>query len=231
MNWTDTTLVMLPGLHGTVRLYEPALAMDWGGMKAVAMALPSHGAQDYVSLAKGLSPTLPAGDLVLLAESFSTPLAMLLAAKGLPRVKALVLVSGFCSSPQPGGIGWLPLQPIFSLTPPVFLLKQFLTGEDASPDLLAALTATADRAPAATLAERVRVVLALREEECPDLGGLPVLLLQARQDRVIPWDAQSQLERHFPEAVCHWIDGPHLLMQTCGLECREAVLRFLAGGQ
>jgi len=58
-----------------------------------------------------------------------------------------------------------------------------------------------------------------------------VLLLQARQDRVIPWDAQSQLERHFPAAACHWIDGPHLLMQTRGQECREAVLGFLAGGQ
>ncbi len=231
MNWTNTTLVMLPGLHGTARLYEPALAMEWGGMPTVAVALPSQGAQDYEALAKSLSPSLPAGDLVLLAESFSTPLAMLLAAKDLPRVKALVLVSGFCSSPQPGGIGWLPLQPIFSLTPPVFLLKQFLTGEDASPDLLAALTHTADRAPAATLAERVRVVLAFREEDCPDLAGLPVLLLQARQDRVIPWDAQSQLERHFPAAACHWIDGPHLLMQTRGQECREAVLGFLAGGQ
>ena len=229
MNSSAATLVMLPGLDGTARLFAPALALDWGGMRAVALALPSHGPQDYEALAAAISPTLPPGDLVLLAESFSTPLAMLLAANEMARVKALVLVSGFCASPQSGGLSWLPLQPILSLTPPAFLLKQFLTGEDASPELLASLTDATNRAPAATLAERVRVVLALREMDCPALTGLPVLLLQARQDRVIPWDAQSQLERHFPEATCHWIDGPHLLMQTRSNECRDALLGFLAG--
>ena len=229
MNRTAATLVMLPGLDGSAMLFEQVLALDWGGMQALALALPSHGPQDYETLAAAISPTLPPGELVLLAESFSTPLAMLLAAKQMARIKALVLVSGFCASPQHGGLGWLPLQPILSLTPPTFLLKQFLTGEDAPAELLASLAKIANRVPAATLAERVRVVLALREVDCPGLAGLRVLLLQARHDRVIPWDAQSQLERHFPEATCHWIDGPHLLMQTRSEECREALLGFLAG--
>ena len=229
MNWTDATLVMLPGLDGTAQLHQAALALDWGGMRSGALALPSHGAQDYAALATLIAPSLPPGELVLLAESFSTPLAMFLAADQAQRVKALVLVAGFCANPQPSGLGWLPLQPLLSLTPPAFLLKQFLAGDDATPELLAALTGAIGRTPAATLAERVRVTLALREADCPDLGGLPVLLLQARQDRVIPWEAQSQLERHFPEASCHWIDGPHLLLQTRTQECRDAVLDFLAG--
>jgi len=198
-------------------------------MQASALALPSHGPQDYETLATSLTATLPAGDLVLLAESFSTPLAMHLAENLPQRIKALVLVAGFCANPQPSGLGWLPLQPLLSLTPPAFLLKQFLTGEDAPPELLASLTEAIGQTPASTLAERVRVALALREADSPNLGELPVLLLQARQDRVIPWEAQSQLERHFPEATCHWINGPHLLMQTRTQECRDAVLEFLAG--
>lgn len=222
-------MVLLPGLDGTAQLRQTALGLDWGGMRASALSLPNQGPQDYESLAAAIAPTLPPGNLVLLAESFSTPLAMLLAAKQPERVTALVLVAGFCGNPQPSGLGWLPLQPLLSLTPPAFLLKQFLTGDDASPELLAALTAAVGHTPAATLAERVRVALALREADCPNLGELPVLLLQARQDRVIPWDAQSQLERHFPDATCHWIDGPHLLMQTRAQECRDAVLEFLAG--
>ena len=198
-------------------------------MATTAVALPDHGAQDYEALARAISPTLPAGEWVLLAESFSTPLAMLLASQHRQRILALVLVCGFCANPQPSGLGWLPLQPLMSLTPPAFLLRQFLTGEGASRDLLDSLTKAADRTPGATLAERVRVVLALREADCPSLPDLPVLLLQARQDRVIPWDAQSQLERHFPDATCHWVDGPHLLMQTRAQDCRDAVLKFLAG--
>ena len=230
MNWTNTSLVMLPGLDGTTRLYQDALAMDWGGMQAMSLPLPNQGPQDYDTLAKAMTSTLPTGELVLLAESFSTPLAMLLASSEAARVKALVLVAGFCASPQPSGLGWLPLQPLLSLTPPAFLLKQFLTGEDAPQALLDSLSAALRQVAAAVLAERVRVVLALRESDCPNLRGLPVLLLQARHERVIPWDAQSQLERHFPEATCHWVDGPHLLMQTRTRDCRDAVLGFLAQG-
>ena len=227
MNWTNTTLVMLPGLDGTTQLFQTALTLDWSGMRAAAIALPEQGPQDYESLTKVLAPTLPSGDLVLLAESFSTPLAMLLAASQPDRVKAVVLIAGFCANPQPSGLGWLPLQPLLALTPPAFLLKQFLTGEEAPAELLATLTKAIGGVPGATLAERVRVALALREADCPNLGELPVLLLQARHDRVIPWDAQSQLERHFPDATCHWIDGPHLLMQTRCEACRNAVLDFL----
>ncbi|MEI7910897.1 MAG: alpha/beta fold hydrolase [Verrucomicrobiota bacterium] len=229
MIWTDTTLVMLPGLHGTTQLYRTALTLDWGGMQTTALALPNHGAQDYAALASAITPTLPAGDLVLLAESFSTPLAMLLAAQEGPRIKAVVLVCGFCASPQSSGLGWLPLQPLFAMSPPAFLLRRYLTGEDAPDELLTDLASTLDHTPGATLAERARVVLALREADCPSLAQLPVLLLQARQDRIIPWDAQSQLERHLPEATCHWVDGPHLLMQTRTRECRDAVIKFLAG--
>ena len=229
MNWTDTTLVMLPGLDGTANLYSKVLELDWNGMPATALALPNEGPQDYDALAKAIIPTLPQGDVVLLAESFSTPLAILIAASEGSRVKALVMVAGFCSSPQPSGLGWLPLLPLFSLTPPAFLLKQVLADENSPPDLLDSLARSIRQTPAATLAERARVVLALRESDCPDLRGVPMLLLQARQDRVIPWDAQSQLERHFPDATCHWINGPHLLLQTRTQECRDAVVGFLTG--
>jgi pimeloyl-ACP methyl ester carboxylesterase len=229
MNRTETTLVILPGLDGMSLLSQTAVALDWGGMQVMAIPLCNHGPQDFDTLAKTITPTLPGGALVLLAESFSTPLAMLLAASERHRVKALVLVSGFCANPQPSGLGWLPLHPLFSLTPPVFVLKQFLVGEDASPELLDSLTESIRQIPGSTLAERVRVTLALRESDCPNLRDLPVLLLQARQDRLIPWDAQSQLERHFPDATSHWINGPHLLLQTRTQECRDAVLGFLAG--
>jgi pimeloyl-ACP methyl ester carboxylesterase len=220
---------MLPGLDGTAGLYQQALALDWGGMQATVIPLPNHGPQDYDTLAKAIAPALPQGELVLLAESFSTPLAMLMAASAAARVKALVLAAGFCTNPQPSGLGWLPLQPLLSLTPPAFLLKQFLTGDDAPQGLLDTLTKAIGQIPGATLAERVRVALALLESDCPDLCGLPVLLLQARHDRVIPWDAQSQLERHFPNATCHWVNGPHLLLQTRPRECRDAVIEFLTG--
>lgn len=226
------SLVLLPGLDGTGDLFGPIASQNWGELTPTTLPLPQSGPQDYETLANALLPKLPDGQLVLLAESFSTPLAMLLADRLGNRVRALVLTAGFCSAPHAPGLGWLPLRPLFSVTPPAFFLRKFLTGEDAGADLLDTLTGALRRTPAAVMAERLRVVFALREQDCPSTGTTPVLLLQASQDRIIPWTAQSELERHLQDATVEWIDGPHLLLQTRPAECHEAILRFLetAGG-
>ena len=223
--------MLLPGLDGTGELFASALELDWGGMHPVVCRLPATGPQDYPALAGELAPRLPEGELVLLAESFSSPLAMHLASRLPGQVRALVLASGFCTAPHSSGLGWLPLRPMFEVTPPAFFLKRYLTGEHAPQALLDHLTLVLQQTPGATLTERVRVVLALLEDECPAPGELPILLLQARHDRLIPWETQSQLERHFPDAEVDWINGPHMLMQTRTQDCRNAVIRFLAARQ
>ena len=226
------SLVLLPGLDGTGELFGPITRQNWGKMMPLILPLPQSGPQDYESLADTLLPKLPDGQLVLLAESFSTPLALELANRLGNRVRALVLTAGFCSAPHAPGLGWLPLRPLFSVTPPAFFLRKFLTGEDADADLLDTLTGSLRRTPAAVMAERLRVVFALREQDSPSTGTTPILLLQASQDRLIPWTAQSALERHLPDATVEWIEGPHLLLQTRPAACHEAILRFLdtAGG-
>lgn len=220
---------MLPGLDGTGQLLTAAANLAWGGMKPVPFRLPSRGSQDYGTLARQIAGQLPDGAWVIMAESFSTPLALHLAAGHPGQVRALVLVAGFCAAPQAPGLGWLPLRPLFALSPPGFFLRKFLAGPDAPQELVDELAQTLRKVPAATLADRLRTALALREKDCPPVRGIPTLLLQARRDTVIPWEAQSQLERHLPDATVEWIDGPHLLLQTRPEACRDAVLGFLAG--
>ena len=107
--------------------------------------------------------------------------------------------------------------------------RRFLLGENAPKETVALLSETIASVPANVLIERIRVVLALEEEQCPSPMGLPVLLLQARHDATVPWEAQSRLERHFPHAQVMWIDAPHLLLEREPDACRDAVKAFLAG--
>lgn len=226
---SSPTLVILPGLDGTGTLSEAFAGGNWEDRPVVVLPIPAEGPQDYDALEAALAPRLPEGPLVLMGESFTSPLAARLAKRERGRVEALILAGGFCAAPRSPSFSLMPLRSIFLMKPPVSLLRRFLLGDDAPDEAVEALLKAVESVPAEILASRVETVLALAEDECPSPAGLPVLLLQARDDEAIPWEAQSKLERHFPEAKVVWIEGPHLLLDRRPDECREAVKAFLAG--
>jgi pimeloyl-[acyl-carrier protein] methyl ester esterase len=220
-------ILIFPGLDGTGSLTQEFAAGDWRGHPTSVMPLPVDSPQDYGSLVNWLAERLPEGKLVLVGESFSAPLAMLLAARERNRVKALVIVAGFCQSPVPPALGLIPLRPFFLLPPPSSLLKKYLLGPDSSQDQVDQLAKAIRSVPGSILAERAEVVLALQEKDLPRLDDLPVLLLQAKDDKIINWENQSLLERHFPNAPVAWIESSHALFFTQPDACRRAVLEFL----
>jgi pimeloyl-[acyl-carrier protein] methyl ester esterase len=221
------TVVILPGLDGTGLLTEEFAAGDWKGLAVQVIPIPKEGAQDYPALANKIAADLPPGPLILLGESFSSPLALRIAAQERQRVTALVLAGGFCSSPLSPALSLIPVRPLFLIRPPATILRKFLAGPDAPKSLIQRLSKAIRSVSSGTLTERVRVILALQEKDCPAPEGMPTLLLQARQDAMIPWETQSRLERHFVEPTVVWIDSPHLLLATRPEACREAVLAFL----
>lgn len=228
MNAFSGTLVLLPGLDGTGLLTEEFAAGDWKGLAVRVMPIPHQGPQDYPSLAKRIRADLPPGPLILLGESFSSPLALLIAEQERQRVAALILAGGFCSSPVSPALSLIPVRPLFLIRPPATILRKFLAGHDAPKPLIQRISRAIRSVSSGVLTERVRVILALQEKDCPAPEGVPTLLLQARQDAMIPWETQSRLERHFVEPTVVWIDSPHLLLATRPGSCREAVLTFLA---
>jgi pimeloyl-ACP methyl ester carboxylesterase len=222
------TLVILPCLDGPDALSDAFAAGDWEGRPVVVLPIPAAGPQDYAALETAVAAELPPGPLVIVGESFTSPLAMRMADRERGRVEALILAGGFCATPRSPSLALMPLRSIFLMKPPVALLRRFLLGNDAPDEAVETLLQAVKRLPTETLVARVEVVLALTEEDCPSPAGLPVLLLQADGDEAIPWEAQSQLERHFPQAQVKWIVGPHLLLSRRPDECQEAVKAFLA---
>jgi pimeloyl-ACP methyl ester carboxylesterase len=233
MSSGEQSLVLLPGLHGSVRLFEPfvrALRALNPNRGFLPLPLPTEVAQEYPALAEWLVERLRGhGPLDLLAESFSVPLALHVAASPQVRVRRLVLAAGFCGAPQPLVFSLLPLRPLLALRPPKQAVRHLLTGEDSSDALVAAVQTEIQAARGKWLAARVRTALALRSVEVP-APAVPALLLQGRRDVIVPWEAQSELERHLPEATVVWIDAPHLVLQTAADECAAAVRAFLDPG-
>lgn len=221
-------LVLLPGLHGSARHFDRfvnKLRPQLPNWSILPVTLPQDGPQDAESLVERLTPRLPTTPFVLLAESFSGPTAMRLCQH--PQLKALCLVSSFISAPHPLSFALLPLRPLLAIKPPKAAVRALLAGEDAEDDVVEAVRSEIETTPAATLAGRIRASMAPEESPICIPDSLPVLILLARNDRLIPWEVQAELERTIPSAEVHWIEGPHLLLQIAPEECATALVRFL----
>ncbi|MFC4993755.1 alpha/beta fold hydrolase [Rubritalea tangerina] len=224
----QATYTLLPGLHGTSELYAPLIA----ALKPhsyEAIEYPTDQAQDYDSLVHWLDQTLDWNiPRIFIAESFSGPIAMRLAAMHPDSAQQLVLAASFCAPPTTPNLALLPLRPFFVLSPPKKALKHFLVGNNAPPAQLDQLKTIIQKIPSKALTARIRSVLGLRPEDCPPLKSTPILILQASDDNLIPWATQNQLRLQYPEAETHWISSPHLLLQNQAEECAQHISEFVS---
>ncbi|MFK7910793.1 MAG: alpha/beta fold hydrolase [Akkermansiaceae bacterium] len=226
----DQVWTFLPGLHGTDELYEKLRANLPAEQACEWVNLPAKGKQDYSYLSKWLDEeldNLEGTQRVLIAESFSGPLATRLASLRPEEVSAVVLASSFCDAPLNPGIALLPLRPLFMVKPPRKALQHFLIGEESNDDEVQELRKIMRSISSSTLSRRVRAILELETEDSPQLKGLPMLILQAKDDNLIPWEAQQRLEARYPEARVHWIDSPHMILQKHPAVCIENIIDFV----
>lgn len=121
-------LVLLPGLDGTGRLFAPLIkALAVHGIAARVIGYPAHESLGYAELERRVRAQLPdARSFVLLAESFSGPIALRIGAAPPDTMKGLILSTTFAARPTSllgplaGGVRWARLRP------PMFLLEWFL---------------------------------------------------------------------------------------------------------
>lgn len=217
----------LPGLHGSAELFAGVKSAVSSGVTVECIDLPCQGDQHYAILSAWLDEHLLAGrPRLLIAESFSGPIALRLAALRPDEVCGVVLAASFCDAPINPGIALLPLRPLFMVKPPLQALRHFLIGDDASNDEVTQLRSVIQKTPSGTLASRVRTVLELQEQDNPPLPDVPMLILQAQDDNLVPWDAQQRLEACYPEASVHWVESPHLILQQHPKQCLQCIENF-----
>lgn len=225
----DVVWTFLPGLHGTDDLFQGLRDLLPREQACEWINLPTKGEQNYSILKGWLDEQLPrlnGKKRLLIAESFSGPLAMTFAADRQDEICGIVLAASFCDAPLNPGIALLPLRPLFMLKPPRKALEHFLIGSDASEADVEGLSRVIQTISSGTLSKRVRTILELEEDKSPKLTGVPMLLLQAQNDNLIPWDAQQRLEASYPEARVQWIESPHMILQRHPGESVDAIRDF-----
>ncbi|WP_346842131.1 alpha/beta fold hydrolase [Metapseudomonas otitidis] len=221
-------LILLPGLDGSGLLFEPLCKALAGRLDCQVLGYPTVAPQDYDSLVAWAEQQLPKDrPFILLGESFSGPVALKLALRRPPGLRALVLACSFAHRPRPG---IALLEPLIRRMPldavPGWLLRFALLGTDAPASTLSALRHSLSLAPPACLASRLRAVATV--DLRAHLGELqvPLLYLQARQDRLVPARAAQAMARRTRAFGLVRLDGPHALLQAHPLASAEAIVAF-----
>ncbi|RLJ36669.1 alpha/beta fold hydrolase [Acidovorax sp. 106] len=225
-----TAIVLLPGLDGTGELFAPLVAA-WGDrFRTQVVSYPRVERLGYAALADRVRALLPLHeDYVLLAESFSGPLGVMLAAERPQRLRGLVLCATFARSPLPL-LRWMaPLaQAVSPAVLPDRALAWGLLGRYATPSLVVAIRQAVSSVSPSVLAERIGAVAEVDVADLLSEVRVPVLYLQARNDRVVSQRAVKPfmvLGERLRVVSCA---GPHCLLQASPGDAAAVISTFIS---
>jgi len=222
------TLVLMPGMDGTGELFAPVLDALRGRFDSVVVRYPQQASLDYVALSSVARAALPVQQpFVLVAESFSGPIGISLAATNPPGLRGLVLCSTFASNPRPAFAGLAHLLHAIPLNQSLMqVASAVMLGRTADPALRAQVAAVVRNIPRTVLRARLRDVLKVDASRELETVNAPILYLQASRDAMVPRSAAAFIRRIRPEAEVVRIDGPHFLLQVSARAAAEEIARF-----
>jgi pimeloyl-ACP methyl ester carboxylesterase len=216
-------------LDGTDKRYTEFIRSLGGGARVEVITYPCDEPLGYDQLEALVRASLPFGQrYFLLGESFSGPLAIRIAANPPRGLAGVILCGTFAKNPLP----WLRWARPLAVRAPIKSLPRWLRAlllwGSVQPQRA---PAHADRAmtgvAAAVVRHRIGEIFDVDESRRLGCIDLPMLILRARGDFIVPRAATQWMLQSAPEAQLAEIDGPHLLLQSRPADCAAAVLQFL----
>ncbi|MBK6809684.1 MAG: alpha/beta hydrolase [Sandaracinaceae bacterium] len=216
-------------MDGTGVLFQPLLDILPLSLVAHAQRYPTHEALSYDDLVARVLAALPReGDYVLVAESFSGPIALRAAATQPRGLRALVLCASFAEAPVRVPAWLTPfVRPGLMRMSPFALQAPVMLGMSAPASLRALLAEALAAVSPEVLAHRARELLRVDASEALSALHVPLLYLRATRDRLVSARSRDHLLHHCPDATVADIQGPHLLMQAQPEACWQAIEAFL----
>jgi len=222
--------ILMPGMDGTGDLFSPLTKAIPPHYSHTVLSYPQDPKASYETLTEHVLSALPQDEpFILVAESFSGPLALLVAQQRPKGLKAVVLCATFVLPPLRFARQWMsPLvQPLWFALTPSALMTRLLLGPKKNPELRNTLKESLRKASPAVLAGRARAVLALDAADALKACPVPILYLRATRDRIVfPQSLKQILDIRDTVTVAEF-DSPHLLLQTCPTEAAKVISHFV----
>ena len=224
-------LVLMPGLDGTGKSFEPILPYLNRGQKRTIVSYPPDRILSFEKTVEHAASQIPEGVLpVIIAESFSGPVAVRMIASGRIAARALVLCATFARPPHP--VLWriargLRLPALIRPEMPKLFFR-FVIGDDQWIDALMPLWKKVHKGVEPRVMAH-RLSLINETDVTRDLTKLtlPCCYLKATHDRIVPASCLDDYRRGIPHLRVVEMDAPHFILQARPQACMEAMMSFL----
>lgn len=218
----EMKIILLPGMDGTGKLFEPLLSLL--PASTIVISLPQSGSQAYEFLAAHIAERLPNEEFIIVAESFSGPIAALLAEQALENLKGIVFVATFLSCPKPVLVYLAKMLPLKSLLRIPFakaLISRYLLAGFNYTLFSAALKDVSN----STLKERLNSISTLHMVK--NNSNLRALYLSASCDYLVSSNQIGLFQKSFPNLQVECVQGTHFLVQSNPKACSEFIRKFV----
>lgn len=223
-------LVLLPGMDGTGALFEPFIAEIGASFNVKVVRYPAKEALGYEALEELVLKALPTDEpFLLLGESFSGPIAISIASARPTGLVGLVLCSTFAVNPHPLLSTFRFIAKV--LPPrlaPVAALDRLLLGRHSTKALRLALASAVAEVSSAAFSARLNAVHSVNVLAKLKSVSVPVLYLQAAQDRVVPPTAAASIQHELPTVRVVSVTAPHCLLQAAPYQAASIIKLFVS---
>ena len=219
---------MLPGMDGTGELFGSVVSCLDAAIESTVCCYPNDPDLHYEELQQFAGTLLPEDEpFVVLGESFSGPVAVMLAARQSENLRGLILVSTFLRSPKPWLLSAaLKLPDIAFANKPRMFVKQIVAAQGIETDPVTQIHAVASGLDTAVIRSRLQCIDSV---DVRDLAGdikVPVCTITGRDDKLVSAHNARELGSYFDNVETNAIAGNHFVLQTSPEKSADIISRF-----
>jgi pimeloyl-[acyl-carrier protein] methyl ester esterase len=220
--------LLLPGLDGIGKLLSRFVQLRPPSFSCDVVAY-GDGFAEFDEYINAVKVRLRADTkIVLIAESFSGPIATHVASRYPEQVAGIIFAASFVNPPHP------VLLNVASVTPtPAFgamrttLVNHFCVNGVYEKNVIDEANVVVGELESAVIKRRLMLLASLAKLAHAQID-IPVLSLRATQDRLITRVATSSITTTFLKTISIDIDSPHFLLQARPEECWRHIEKFVA---
>jgi pimeloyl-ACP methyl ester carboxylesterase len=230
-------ILFLPGMDGTGISFEPLRKVLPKRIPVKVIQYPVDRFLSFEQTVQWVKQQVPSfqEDVIVIAESFSGPVAAALVGSGQIKAKCLILCSTFARSPRPVLLKllcYLPIEHIVRILVRIpftkALFKPVVEGGQAAADLFFAMWQEVHtRVPAEILAHRLQIISQVDVRQWLPKIAIPCCYIQPTSDRSVPPSCLFDFIELIPDLRIKRLRGPHFILQAQPQACLDIIATFI----